>query len=259
MPDRERRSIRESLRTGRGVPVTDEAWRASLESIARRWRHLGDDDLDRLATQARTFDRTRFWEAVGDIEVTAAMRAHIASHASLLTMNIGLDFLSDVSSVLIEPAAATRTTRHRDGPIVSEGNACVTGEAMLHGPVRVAWRRVETETTENATTSVILHEFAHKIDMRDGVSDGVPPMQSREATRTFTGMLDATLRAIRVPSAETPLRAYGATNRQELFAVATEAFFLQPESLRQTHVGLHAALVAFYRQDPVTTPTTAYP
>jgi len=43
---------------------------------------------------------------------------------------------------------------------------------------------------------------------------------------------------------------YGATNRAEFFAVATEAFFERPDDVRAEYPQLYQALREFYGQDP---------
>ncbi|HEX9610635.1 MAG TPA: zinc-dependent peptidase, partial [Gemmatimonadales bacterium] len=43
---------------------------------------------------------------------------------------------------------------------------------------------------------------------------------------------------------------YGAKNKAEFFAVATETFFEQPEQLQQRHPELYDELRRFYGQDP---------
>ena len=43
---------------------------------------------------------------------------------------------------------------------------------------------------------------------------------------------------------------YGATNEAEFFAVATEAYFIQPTELRRHEPSLHAILADFYRFEP---------
>jgi Mlc titration factor MtfA (ptsG expression regulator) len=43
---------------------------------------------------------------------------------------------------------------------------------------------------------------------------------------------------------------YGATDRAEFFAVATEAFFERPAELQHERPALYEALRDYYRQDP---------
>jgi Mlc titration factor MtfA (ptsG expression regulator) len=50
------------------------------------------------------------------------------------------------------------------------------------------------------------------------------------------------------------LDGYGATNKAEFFAVATEAFFEKPAQLEREHAALYAELKRFYRQDPARRP-----
>jgi len=60
----------------------------------------------------------------------------------------------------------------------------------------------------------------------------------------------------------TVLDYYGATNKAEFFAVATETFFEQPIQLRQQQPELYDALRVFYGQDPaqrLTVPQQAAP
>jgi Mlc titration factor MtfA (ptsG expression regulator) len=47
----------------------------------------------------------------------------------------------------------------------------------------------------------------------------------------------------------TLLRAYGATNPGEFFAVATECFFEQPRAMRNEHPDLYDVLREYYGQD----------
>jgi Mlc titration factor MtfA (ptsG expression regulator) len=97
---------------------------------------------------------------------------------------------------------------------------------------------------------VVLHEFAHKVDMADGVADGIPPLTGRRPIAEFDRLAQSVLDQIRSGEPSEPLRDYAATNRSELFAVATEAFFLRPAELRGRFEDLYGSLAGFYRQDP---------
>jgi Mlc titration factor MtfA (ptsG expression regulator) len=81
---------------------------------------------------------------------------------------------------------------------------------------------------------VVIHEFIHKIDMRDGQPDGCPPLPSRGARERWLAVMQAEFEAFREKSiiAErfggepTWLDPYGATSIDEFFAVACEAYFV---------------------------------
>jgi Mlc titration factor MtfA (ptsG expression regulator) len=49
-----------------------------------------------------------------------------------------------------------------------------------------------------------------------------------------------------------PLDPYAATDEAEFFAVAAEAFFVSPVSLRRAFPALYECFSAYFRQDPVT-------
>lgn len=233
-------------------PQTDPDWEQEAVATVRMWRHLGPDETRRLLEQARTLDHTRHWEGLGGIEITPTMRARIAARACLLTVNIGLDLLTDVSAILVAPTSHVRSIRQgAGGSMVTESEGCLLGEAMLHGPVRIAWDRVETEETAVGSSSVIIHEFAHKVDMADGMANGTPPIGPRQRAHQFDRALDQAWQHLRDGEPASPLRTYAMTNRAEMFAVASEAFFLQPLELKDRFRPLYLALSDFYRQHPL--------
>jgi Mlc titration factor MtfA (ptsG expression regulator) len=220
-----------------------------------RWRHLDDDEIERLLEQARTFDRGWFWEGLDGLRLTSPMRAAITAQACLLTVNLGTSVLKDVTSVLVARRGSSKRTRHQvAGRVVTESEAHVTGEALLHGPLRLAWNQIEADLAGESGESVVLHEFAHKVDMADGAADGIPPLVGRRPIAEFDRIAQTVLDEIRAGEPSDPLRDYAAVNRSELFAVATEAFFLRPVELRQRFEDLYTALAGFYRQDPASPP-----
>ena len=92
------------------------------------------------------------------------------------------------------------------------------------------------------------HEFAHRLDMLDGITDGTPPLGSDDAARRWAEVCTPAYE--RVVAGESALRSYAATNPAEFFAVATEVFFTRPDVLIEHERDLYDALRAFYRQDP---------
>jgi hypothetical protein len=237
------------LRKAPGEP--DRGWEEAARSVVSRWRHLDDDQTERLLDQARTFDREWFWEGLDGLHLTSRMRAAVTAQACLLTVNTGTSVLKDVTSVLVARRGSAKRTRHHvGGSLVTESEAHVTGEALLHGPLRLSWEQIETDLVSDSGQSVVLHEFAHKVDMADGVADGIPPLVGRNQLAEFDGIAQSVLDAIRSGEPSDPLRDYATLNRSELFAVATESFFLRPADLRSRFEDLYRALALFYRQDP---------
>jgi Mlc titration factor MtfA (ptsG expression regulator) len=101
----------------------------------------------------------------------------------------------------------------------------------------------------------VIHEFAHQLDMLNGsAADGVPPMKSKEhAARWIETMDTAFARLVHDCQYRKPtvIDCYGTTNKAELFAVASEAFFQLPRQLASENTALYSALGEFYQQDPL--------
>ncbi len=104
-----------------------------------------------------------------------------------------------------------------------------------------------------ARGDVIIHEFAHALDSLDGLWDGTPPLgcdpRLADWVRVFTLEYETLVRAAE-RGRRTFLDPYGAEDPTEFFAVATEAFFLEPNRMKRHHASLYHQLVALYRQDP---------
>jgi hypothetical protein len=226
-------------------------WSSVALRVVNRWTHLAPSEREQVLQQAADFSSDRRWEGLDGLEITSTMQAIVSVHACLLTVKIGLGNLRDVTSVLMVPGPSRTTSRHLvGGSIITESEATVIGQAALHGPVRLSWQQVASESRPGSTTSVVLHEFAHKIDMADGVSDGNPPIRGHGESLEFERILSGVLQTLRSEPDGGPLREYGSTNRSELFAVATEAFFLTPRDLQSQFGDLYEALAGFYLQTP---------
>jgi Mlc titration factor MtfA (ptsG expression regulator) len=96
----------------------------------------------------------------------------------------------------------------------------------------------------------VYHEFAHKIDMLDGLVDGTPPLAREEERRRWVEVCTSEYDALRNGTDDGFLDGYAATNPGEFFAVVTEAFFDVPVRFAAAKPALYDVLRGFYRQDP---------
>ncbi|MDC0935684.1 zinc-dependent peptidase, partial [Pirellulales bacterium] len=130
------------------------------------------------------------------------------------------------------------------------------GEAWHHGPVVLSWATIEREATgKSPGRNVILHEFAHHLDGLGGDVDGMPPLASGDAEASWYAVTENEYWRLVGNSQRdeaTVLDHYGAKNRAEFFAVATESFFETPHALEQRHAELYQTLQIFYQQSPAT-------
>jgi hypothetical protein len=188
--------------------------------------------------------------SVHGLRLTDAMRVSIAAQACLPILELGLDWYSGWTGVVVYPGdfRVRRTEVDEDG-VVHEWDDELAGEAMPGGPVVLSW----DATANDPTMNVVIHEFAHKLDMLDGVADGKPPlhpgMDARAWQKAFTeayeGLCDAVDRG-----RDTWLDPYASEHPSEFFAVVSEAFFEDPRETRRRYPDVYAQLKLFYRQDP---------
>ena len=99
---------------------------------------------------------------------------------------------------------------------------------------------------------MVFHEFAHKIDMLDGVVDGTPPLETMALRDRWIEVCTRGSRRIRRGEGSDLARDYAATNAGEFFAVSPRSSSTGPPSSEADHPDLYDVLAAFYRQDPAT-------
>jgi Mlc titration factor MtfA (ptsG expression regulator) len=190
----------------------------------------------------RLFSDAVEWEDLDGGEVDTATRLDISARASLLVVGRSLEEYRDVSSVLVTRRTVTRqSVRSVGAGIVADGQICLAGEARLHGPVLVVWPQHDSPRRD-----VVIHEFAHKLDMADGFADGVPPA----APAAFAAVLDLVHRRILDGVDSGYLDPYAGFSVVELFAVACEAFFTEPVAFATAEPELYEAMVTALRCDP---------
>jgi Mlc titration factor MtfA (ptsG expression regulator) len=194
-------------------------------------------------------------EGCKGLEVTEEIQVTIAAQACLLLLKLPYPKYTGVRRVLVYPSSFVPKTvgLHPAGQI-ARPEVPLDGQAWQTGVVVLGWDAVQRGTLAATDGSnVVIHEFAHMLDAEDGSMDGTPILDSGSAYRAWGTLLSSKF-AEHVRRAErgerTTLDPYGAENRAEFFAVATEAFFEKPVALRQDHPGLYALLVDFYKLDP---------
>jgi Mlc titration factor MtfA (ptsG expression regulator) len=210
---------------------------------------------DRLYRLMQLFLREVPIEGCADLEVTEEMRVTIAAQACLLLVGMPYPRYTRVRRVLVYPSTFVPKTiaLPQSGQIVRP-EVPLLGQAWVTGIVVLGWDAVQRSTVAPAAGSnVVLHEFAHMLDAEDGRMDGVPVLDSGSAYRAWATLMsdrfaDHLARAERGET--TILDPYGAENRAEFFAVATEAFFEKPVELRAEQPRLYALLADFFKLDP---------
>ena len=221
------------------------------EAIIDRYVPLAwNADRERLRELVQIFIAEKTWEGCSGLELTEEMQVIVAANACLLVLDRGIDLYKDVDSILLYPSTVITPTRQ---PFLFEnvrtpiGHArAISGEAMLHGPVVLSWDAVVAGTRWDAHGNVVVHEFAHKLDMADGMVDGTPPLETDHEVAEWARVWSAAYLDFLRRDTPSAIDRYGATNEAEFFAVATETYFLNPLGLEWEYPELFDQLQRFY-------------
>ena len=168
---------------------------------------------------------------------------------------MGLEPYRGFVGIVVHPDEVVARREMTDGDgVVHAWDEVLAGEAMEGGPVMLSWHDVRAAGESAAWGyNVVIHEFAHVLDMGDGVADGVPPQSDAAQREAWIRVIDdeyAHFRTAVDRGRDTLLDPYGATGVDEFFAVASETFFVNPGEMRREHPELYALLAGYYRQDP---------
>ncbi len=94
-----------------------------------------------------------------------------------------------------------------------------------------------------------IHEFVHLLDKEDGDVDGLPEtLLNRKLNSQWLALINKNIETIM--SGHSDINYYGATNRAEFFAVASEYFFNCPGLFKENHSELYDWMCKIFNQDP---------
>jgi Mlc titration factor MtfA (ptsG expression regulator) len=232
-----------------------ETWLDYLHRNVAHYHQLLPNEQEILRRDLRILIAEKNWEGCGGVTMTEEIQVTIAAEAALLLLGISHDYYSKVQSILVYPAGyvAPVTGVNRQG-IIDEGGSGRLGEAWYRGPVVLSWADAKSGAKQQRHGhNVVIHEFAHEIDMMSGQANGIPLLENGEAVQRWEAVMQPEYeRLVRATQIGLPtfIDPYGATNRAEFFAVLCESFFEQPVALRSYHPDLYRLLAEFYKQDP---------
>ncbi len=252
---------RERALTTHALP--DDEWRAALHELPFL-DHYAPDALVRLRDLTTLFlvEKSIVSGATSGehrFDVTPHMRIMIGVQASLLILGRATTVAEAMrdydgwENVVVYPGDFPRTHDFEDeAGVVHELDEPIAGESWEGGPVLLSWPAVEAGYYETGM-ALVIHEFAHKIDMLDGDVNGLPPLPASERA-AFREAIDAAYRHFcgRVErNLPTDIDPYGAESIDEFFAVTCEVFFAEPELLKLEYPDYFALLQSYFLVDPI--------
>ena len=232
-------------------------WLDDLQRNFDVFLRLPQHHRSKLIDTLRIIVAEQTFEGCDGLVITDEIKVTISAQAALLLLGTDDYFFETVSSILVFPDAIEReVTRFDSGHPVHGSIQVNAGEAYPTGQIALSWPDVLMGGQRADGHNVVIHEFAHHLDGLDGEMGGFIPFTNSDdakrweevSQREFEALIQA--RDSRSPSVLDTLNYYGATNRAEFFAVASETFYENPTSLHQFHAELFDLLYRFYRVDP---------
>ncbi|HVW64104.1 MAG TPA: M90 family metallopeptidase [Nitrosospira sp.] len=253
-------------------PIPDDSWQRVVDRLGFL-RGLSPDELLRLRECVALFLHVKQISGAHGLVVTYEMRLLIAAQACILILNLDLDYYAGWVEIIVYPGEFIRRYEYVDDDgVVHDLAEPASGESWLGGPVILSWE--DTAAAESATGyNVVIHEFAHKLDMLNGEANGFPPLHPGMSQHAWSDAFGAAYAEFRqevwdaeadeaiasdfhiphdIESGEDSyLDPYAAEDPAEFFAVVSEAFFERPLMVKQYFPAVYEQLALFYRQDPV--------
>lgn len=221
-------------------------------------------ELERLALLARGLLQGKTFSPAGGATPGAGDIALIAAQAALPILNLGSHWYDGWVEVVLYPGEFVHHAEEMDeAGLVHQYSHVRAGEAWQGGPLILALDSVHASGWLDGY-NVVIHEFAHKLDMNSGAVNGCPPLHGDMARGDWAAAFqpafeDLVRRAEAMDNGAAsadgadawPIDPYGAESPAEFFAVLSEYFFEWPEAVVDTYPAVYEQLRRFYRQDPL--------
>ena len=236
------------------APIPDALWQRLLATLPFLGA-LGETEQIRLRALTEAFLAEKEFTNDGGLQLGDEICLSIAAQGCLPILELGLDYYRGWVGIVVYPDefVIPRSVEDEFG-VVHEYQELASGEAWEGGPLLISWRDAQMA---GSGYNVVIHEFAHKLDMLSGEPNGIPALPPEISRAGWQDVLHAGYEdfCAQVDTADasgqdTLFDPYAAENPSEFFAVMSEAFFETPQMLRAEYPALYEQFSAFYRQDP---------
>lgn len=222
-----------------------EKWKKILTTQVNFYRNLNPEQQLRFESDVQHFLNAVRITGV-QTEVTIEDRLLVASSAVIPLFGFPAWTYKNLNEVLLYPTSFDRNyTMGSQEEIITGmvGSGAMEGKMILSKPALHAGFDIA-----NDKKNVGIHEFVHLFDKEDGDIDGIPPgFQDKAFALPWLGLVKQ--QTDKIVANHSDIDGYGATNRQEFFAVASEYFFERPDLLQEKHPELYKALSNVFNQD----------
>lgn len=220
-------------------------WSVFLDEHVTFYKGLNQSDKKLFEQRVRLFLETTPVEA-GHVEVNDSDKLLVAASAIIPVWSFPDWHYFNVNKVFLLPASFNEQFECGQADSVFTGmvgTGPMSGKLALSKPALIQGF-ANTKDKHN----VGIHEFVHLLDMADGDCDGFPE-RLKEYAYSIPWFELIEKKITDIENKQSNIRDYGATNKAEFLAVASEYFFERPKMMKDKHPKLYQALSALYQQD----------
>ncbi len=232
--------------------ISDQSWQEAFAELPVLDR-LDKDERKRLMDLAILFLDRKVIKGVNGVTITESIRLIIALQACLPILKLGIRCYRNWVTVVVYPAGfVANHVEYDELGLVRQSMSHRLGEAWVRGPVVLSLADTRIAGKLDGS-NLVIHEFAHKLDMQNGRANGFPPLHRGMSRRQWTDVFSAAFsdhqsRCQRGQPVD--IDCYGATSPAEFFAVISEVFFEQSGVIEEHYPDVLELLIRYYRQNP---------
>ncbi|MCH2022195.1 MAG: zinc-dependent peptidase [Saprospiraceae bacterium] len=220
-------------------------WRKILEEYVHFYRVLSPNEKLRFETEIQIFlHETRITGIKTEIDDVTRVLA--AASAEIPVFSFPEWEYENLGEILIYPNAFTKDFKTKgEGRNITGmvGTGVMQGVMILSKPALIGGFKNSKDKK-----NVGIHEFVHLLDAADGKYDGIPELFMEN--QYIAPWLDIIHKETeKINKGKSYMNPYGATNRIEFFAVASEYFFEHPHALEKNNPELYKILSIVFKQD----------
>jgi Mlc titration factor MtfA (ptsG expression regulator) len=233
--------------------ITSEQWRQAIDRLPLL-AQLTDKEKQQLLRLSILFLHYKSLESARGLKLTIEMKLLIALQACLPILHLGIDWYRGWVSVIVYPAQFIPERQFVDEyGVEHRSKSVLSGESWHRGPVVLSWEDTEQSGIIDGS-NLVIHEFAHKLDVLNGKTNGFPPLhRGMDVTQWVSALSDAyeDFQQRLNTWNDVPIDSYAASSPAEFFAVFSEVFFERPDILSHYYPRVYEQFKQFYRQDPL--------
>lgn len=222
----------------------DPVYRYHLQTWFRFYNALDSKGRQLFERRVQRFiDMKQFIARGGTAVVTNEMKAMIAGCAVQITYGYPSVYFSHFWRILVYPGNyySAISRRYHKGDVNPGGIIALSWKSFMEGFAK-----------SDDGRNLGLHEMAHALRLINIVSNDEYNFYDREIMRRFDDCAESEIQRIRDSSPGASFfRDYGATNKEEFFAVAVESFFERAQEFKDYNPELYSLMCSILKVDTV--------